>query len=85
MPSTAIHDIVYDEAAATLAVTFISSGRRYRYAGVPLDEYQALRRAFSKGAWFNTHIRDRYPAELISDPAAPAPSAAPISATVTKL
>ena len=85
MPSTAIHDIVYDEVAATLAVTFISSGRRYRYAGVPLEEYQTLRRAFAKGAWFNAHIRDRYPAELISEPAVRRPSPGPISATVAKL
>jgi hypothetical protein len=28
---------------------------------VPLDEAEAMRRAFSKGIFFNKRIRDRYP------------------------
>ncbi len=71
MPSSVIAKHHYDPATATLTVTFVT-GRRYAYAGVPADEYAALRRSFSKGGWFNRHIRDRYPATELA-PAAPAP------------
>ena len=50
----------YDPAARALDVEFVS-GRRYRYAGVPESVAQAFREAFSKGRFFNTRIRDRYP------------------------
>ncbi len=71
MPSTVIAQHHYDPATSTLTVTFVT-GRRYAYAGVPADEYAALRRSFSKGGWFNRHIRDAYPATEL-DPVAPAP------------
>ena len=31
------------------------------YEGVADDTYAAMRRSFSKGEFFNEHIRDRYP------------------------
>jgi hypothetical protein len=70
MPSTAIGKIEYDEATHRLFVTFVATGRRYVYFDVPEDEAAAFRRAFSKGTWFNTHIRDRYAHELVGDPKA---------------
>ena len=57
MPSTSLRDMSYDPAGRTLEVTFIASGRRYRYFDVSEDEDGALRRAFSKGSHFNRHIR----------------------------
>ncbi len=57
MPSTSLRDIVYDPAGRTLDVTFIASGKRYRYFDVDVGEHEALRRAFSKGAHFNRHIK----------------------------
>lgn len=57
MPSTSLRDIAYDPLARTLDVTFIASGKRYRYFGVSLDEYEALLRAFSKGRHFNAAIK----------------------------
>ncbi len=80
MPSHAVKDIVYDAAARTLSVTFVASGRRYLYRDVPFETYDAFRHAFSKGHFFNRHIRDRYPHDLLFDPAAPAgsPSPAPL-------
>lgn len=68
MPSTSLKDIAYEPEHRTLEVTFIGSGRRYRYFDVSLAEYEALRSAFSKGAWFNTHIRPSHPFDLLSDP-----------------
>ena len=57
MPSTSLHDIVYDPVGRTLDVTFIASSKRYRYFDVGEEEYAALRRAFSKGAHFNRQIK----------------------------
>ena len=59
MPSTAIEHIGYDEAARELHVTFVGSGA-YTYYQVPKQVYNAFREAFSKGAFFNAWIRDRY-------------------------
>jgi hypothetical protein len=60
MPSTVIRSIGYDLEYRQLSVTF-QSGRRYRYEAVPPELYEAFKRAFSKGEFFNTHIRGRYP------------------------
>ena len=40
-------------------ITFVT-GRRYVYFDVPEREVEAMRSAFSKGRYFNLHIRDRY-------------------------
>ena len=67
MPSTSLRDIFYDHDNRTLDVTFISSGKRYRYFAVAPDEYEALMRAFSKGSWFNRHIKPNREFELMFD------------------
>ena len=59
MPSTVIRRYDYSPESEELTVEFVS-GRRYVYSGVPQDEVEAMRRAFSKGAYFNKRIRDRY-------------------------
>ena len=59
MPSTVIERYDYDPAAQELEVLF-TTGRRYVYRGVPPEEVEAFRAAFSKGRYFNAHIRDRY-------------------------
>jgi hypothetical protein len=59
MPSTAIRYFRYDSATRALQVTFIT-GRRYIYDDVPSDVFDAFRAAFSKGAFFNHEIRDRF-------------------------
>ena len=60
MPSTVIRRFVYDEMEANLWVEF-TTGRRYVYSGVPKEVADAFRGAFSKGAYFNTRIRDNFP------------------------
>ena len=59
MPSTAIEHISYDEVAGELHVRFVG-GAGYTYFGVPKSVYNAFRAAYSKGAFLNSFIRDRY-------------------------
>ena len=37
-----------------------TSGARYSYHDVPEETYREMKRAFSKGQYFNVHIRDHY-------------------------
>lgn len=59
MPSTVIRSFAYDPERRELLIDF-QTGRRYVYSGVPEEEAQALGSAFSKGRYFNAHIRERY-------------------------
>jgi hypothetical protein len=59
MPSSVIRSFDYDVADRRLDIRFVS-GRHYSYLAVPEREVEALRRAGSKGAFFNRRIRDRY-------------------------
>ena len=68
MPSTVIRRFDYRADQQALDVEFVS-GRRYRYAGVPVEVAEAFRSAFSKGRFFNARIRDGYPCrELAAEP-----------------
>jgi hypothetical protein len=60
MPSTVIRRYAYDHSTGELWVEFVT-GRRYVYSGVPPQVADALGSAFSKGVYFNTRIRDRFP------------------------
>jgi hypothetical protein len=60
MPSTVIRSFTYDPQKAELFVTF-QSGRRYAYVGVSEETFGAMKRAFSKGEFFNSHIRAHFP------------------------
>lgn len=60
MPSSVIKRFDYLPDEHALDILFVS-GRRYRYHGVPEAEASAMRTAFSKGEYFNAHIRDQYP------------------------
>ena len=59
MPSTVIRAFSYDANAHRLDIEFVT-GRRYSYADVPAAVAEAMRRAASKGGFFNRRIRDRY-------------------------
>jgi lysyl-tRNA synthetase class 2 len=59
MPSSVIQSFEYHSDQRELLVVF-RSGRSYVYEEVAGDIYQAMRRSFSKGEYFNEHIRDRY-------------------------
>ena len=62
--STLIKSIGYDTTLSELEVE-LQNGLVYRYAGVPEFLYHGLALAGSKGAFFNTRIRDRYPFVLV--------------------
>jgi hypothetical protein len=59
MPSTVIRAFSYDAQRHELLVEF-RSRRRYVYRQVPEETFAAMKAAFSKGAYFNRHIRDRF-------------------------
>ena len=59
MPSTAIRSLFYDATKREVWVTFVT-GRRYVYADVPSEVFEAFKTAESRGAFFNREIRDRY-------------------------
>jgi len=60
MPSSVIGSFDYDPAQAKLTIVF-TTGRVYEYYAVPAQVAADFRNAFSKGTYFNTRIRDRYP------------------------
>ena len=71
MPSTVIRSHSYDPQAGELTITFVT-GRRYVYDDVPQDVADAFKAAFSRGTFFNRHIRDHYgyreiPRQKVSD------------------
>jgi hypothetical protein len=59
MTSTAIRGLLYNPEKRELSVTFFT-GRRYVYANVPSEVFEAFRNAASRGAFFSNEIRDRY-------------------------
>ncbi len=59
MPSTVIRSFHYHAAERRLEILF-QTGRRYSYFDVPPDVSEAMRDAFSKGEFFNAHIRDKF-------------------------
>jgi lysyl-tRNA synthetase class 2 len=59
MPSTVIRSIDYRADSRELDVLF-TTGRRYRFHGVPPDAAEDFRAARIKGRHFNARIRGRY-------------------------
>jgi len=59
MPSTVIRSLKYDTIRRELLVVF-QSGRRYVYENVPEETFTAMRQAFSKGEFFNDHVREHF-------------------------
>lgn len=59
MPSSVISSFTYDPERRRLVVTFVT-GRTYEYAEVPQAIAANFRASFSKGVFFNEHIRDTF-------------------------
>ena len=55
-----IQSIGYDPTHQILEIEF-KGGRIYRYSGVPLEKYERLMSSSSKGGYFHSNIKDRYP------------------------
>jgi len=58
--SSSLKSVGYDASAQTLEVEF-HHGAVYVYLDVPQDVFEELKAAESKGLFFNSNIRDRYP------------------------
>ena len=59
MPSSVIRSFAYDESRRRLDVEFVS-GRHYAYHEVPAALVEQMRKALSKGSFFNRRIRDHF-------------------------
>lgn len=59
MPSSVIRDFDYDSEAQELTISFVT-GRIYVYLAVPAEMYDDFSTAFSKGTFFNKHIRNAF-------------------------
>jgi hypothetical protein len=59
MPSSVISSFTYEPRQRRLVVTFVT-GRVYEYCDVPPEIAANFRASFSKGVFFNSHIRDNY-------------------------
>jgi hypothetical protein len=59
MPSTVIRSFKYNADSRKLMIVF-QSGLHYTYQNVPTETYTAMKNSFSKGEFFNAHIRDRF-------------------------
>jgi lysyl-tRNA synthetase class 2 len=67
MPSTVIRSFRYDASSRTLFVTF-RSGRKYAYKDVPEAIYAGMNASFSKGEYFNEHVREFFAYERDVEP-----------------
>jgi hypothetical protein len=59
MPSSVIRSFAYDAARRELRIVF-QSGLSYVYEDVPKSTYDAMKASFSKGEFFNRHIRGHF-------------------------
>lgn len=58
--SKAIQAVGYDEHSRRMKITFVH-GSTYDFCRVPPDIFRRLLDSPSKGAFYNAHIKDRYP------------------------
>jgi hypothetical protein len=59
MPSAVIKSFQYDIERRALTIIF-QTRRCYTYTNVPPETYFSMKSAFSKGEFFNEHIRDNF-------------------------
>ncbi len=57
--SDVIHAVGYDPEIHLLEIIF-NDGRIYQYRSVPVEAYEGLMRAESKGHYFQNNIRDEF-------------------------
>lgn len=58
--SSNLQAVAYNALTSTLSIQFHHGGV-YHYRGVPNGIHQGLMSAPSKGSYFHTHIKDRFP------------------------
>ena len=62
--STSLKSMAYDEEARVLEVEFVHGGV-YRYYEVPIELYEALKTAESKGRFYQMKIRNNFAFERV--------------------
>lgn len=67
MPSKLIRRTSYDPATRTLSVWLVTNEKRYDYEEVSPETYGAFRAAFSKGWFFNHHIRPNHTLRQVAE------------------
>jgi hypothetical protein len=67
VPSRLIRRVDYDPQTQTLSVWLVANENRYEYQEVPAHIHAAFRRAFSKGRFFNAHIRNRFEYRIVGE------------------
>lgn len=58
--SSAMVAVGYDPQTRRMKITFMQ-GHTYDFCGVPQHVFDALMQAGSKGTYYNSYIKDRYP------------------------
>lgn len=58
--SSVIHSILYNRRSNQLAV-MMRSGVTYKYSGIAKDVHRLFLKAASKGAFYNSYIKGKYP------------------------
>lgn len=84
LQSRALASAGYDAETQTLELEF-TSGRIYRYEGVPLGTYQWLLRAPNKGGFVARMINDRHPGHEVTSGAGEQDLAAALRASLLAL
>ncbi|HEV2324029.1 MAG TPA: KTSC domain-containing protein [Terracidiphilus sp.] len=64
--SSLLASVNYQPEESVLDLEFREGGITYRYFHVPREIYTSLLTAESKGSWFNSHIRNRFPYRRLS-------------------
>ena len=57
--SSVLTEVKYDPHSRALEIRFVT-GRTFRYSDIPPELYERLVSAYSKGTFFNAHIRNAY-------------------------
>jgi hypothetical protein len=57
--SSALEAVGYDPAIRRMRIRF-TGGNTYDFCGVPEQVHRGLMTAWSKGTYYNDHIKDRY-------------------------
>lgn len=61
LSSENIQDMEYDTEKHLLVIIFKKNGRKYQYYQVPIQIWNGIKAAESKGKYFNAEIRDVFP------------------------
>jgi hypothetical protein len=68
LDSSSLLAVDYLAERKVLRVTFRESGKTFDYQSVPVEVFDGLMAAESKGSWFNEHVRDNYRFEPVRGP-----------------